>query len=493
MRTRRFWLAPIVALLLAVALAPGMSAQSPGASSCLVQIAPTSATQWAQVSSLGLDVLCEHEGTVIAIATAEQLDRLRVLAADPILLDDGALPGNYYLLPASDPGAAVARESALAIYPQGTEHLLVKVDPRGEELLWQRAISLKRLFGNLPLLPDARSAADGVVSRPELVQKMVDEVSQSDLSGYVRSLQDDDSEPGWDALRSRYSFSSELDIEKEYIRQHFSDLGLRVEDDPFTLYGHGGSALISNVVATLAGADTSSDQVYIVCAHYDSTAARTPGWNWEADPAPGADDNATGTAAVMEAARVLSQYEFAHTIRFVCFAGEEQGLWGSAHYAAEAWGAEDHIFGVVNLDMVGYNTVCDKVDFLGDPASEWLVDAIRDNGEQYGVDIITEKIIDARFTYSDHSSFWDYGYPAILGIEDYQPWFDSYCYDANHNYHTVDDTNSTLNMDLVEKTTKLAVATIAELAQPIAAGVTSTLYLPIVYPLAEPLGAALEP
>jgi len=493
MNRRKLRLLPITVLLLVLALTMAAFAPGPDTSTYLIQIVPVSVTQRLQIASLELDALHESEGTVTAIATEEQLDYLRVLGMDPMVLDYGDLSGCYYLLPTDDSGAEAARECALASYPQGTGHLLVRVDPQGEELLWQRAISLKRLFGDLPLLSEADSAPGSVVSNHELVQEMVNRVSQSDLSEYVRNLQDDDSEPGWDALRSRYSFSSELEIEREYIYQHFSKLGFQVENDRFALYGHGGSVEIFNVVATLPGTDTFSDQVYVICAHYDSTASRTPGWDWETDPAPGADDNATGTAVVMEAARVLSQYEFAHTIRFIAFSGEEQGLWGSQHYAEAVWTSGDTIAGVVNLDMVGYNTVCDKVDFLGNPASEWLVDAIRENASQYAIDVITEKVISASFTYSDHSSFWDYGYPAILGIEDYQPWCNSYCYEANHNYHTMTDTYSTLNMNLLEKTAELTVATIAELARPVTIRVTNTLFLPLVYPLAEPLGSNLTP
>jgi len=487
MRHRKLRLILSMVLILVLTFTLLAFAQSSARPTYLIQVVPVSVTQRLQIAFLRLDILLESEGSVTAIATEEQLDHLRVLGLDPKVLDYGNLQGCYYLLPADDSGADAAREYALASYPQDTGHLLVRVGPQGEELLWQRATSLKRLFGALPLLPEANTAPNSVVSSYEVVQEIVNEVSLSDLSEHVRNLQDDDSEPGWDALRSRYSFSSELDIEKQYIHQHFSDLGLQVEYDPFTLCGYGGSVEIFNVVATLPGTDAASDQVYIICSHYDSIATRTPGWDWETDPAPGADDNATGTAVVMEAARVLSQYEFAHTICFMTFAGEEQGLWGSQHYAASARQADDDIAGVINLDMVGYNTVCDKVDFLGNPASEWLVDALRENADQYAIDVITEKIISASFTYSDHSSFWDYGYPAILGIEDYQPWFNSYCYNANNNYHTVGDTYSTLNMDLLEKTTELAVATIAELAQPATVDVTNTLFLPIVYPFVESL------
>ena len=74
------------------------------------------------------------------------------------------------------------------------------------------------------------------------------------------------------------------------------------------------------------------------------------------DVAPGADDNASGTAAVLEAARVLSQYRFKHTLRFVTFAAEEQGLIGSYYYVAEARSAGTPIGGAINLDMIAWDS-----------------------------------------------------------------------------------------------------------------------------------------
>ena len=83
------------------------------------------------------------------------------------------------------------------------------------------------------------------------------------------------------------------------------------------------------------------DQEYIVGAHYDSVSN------------PGADDNASGVALVLEAARILSQYDSAYTIRFIAFDREEQGLHGSSAYASAHAG--DNILGMVNLDMIAYN------------------------------------------------------------------------------------------------------------------------------------------
>jgi hypothetical protein len=478
----------VIGLLLSFTSVLGAAGQDPNAALLLIQIGTVPDSRSEEVAALGLNVLADHGGIVTVIATQEQLDLLRLWDVDAAVLDDRASTGRYYLLPADDPAAAVVGERALATFPQATGHLLLKVDPECEELLWRRSTNLKRLFGHLPWPRPEQAVASEVAPSYVLVREMVDQVSRTSLSKHVRSLQDHDSLPGWDALRSRYSLSPQLDVERAYVGQHFADLGLQVEYHPFTMVGPDGSVQIFNVVATHPGVDAFSDDVCILCAHYDSTASRTLNWNWETDPAPGADDNASGAAAVMEAARVLSQYEFSDTIRFIAFAGEEQGLWGSSAYAADAWAAGDDISAVINLDMIGYNPACDKVDFLGDPASDWLVNAIRTNASEYYVDIITEKIISASFTYSDHSSFWDYGYPAILGIEDYQPWSDSYCYEANENYHKVTDTFDAMNLSLLEKTTQLAVATIAELAGPGSVGTARTLYLPVVFPQWTPPG-----
>ena len=71
--------------------------------------------------------------------------------------------------------------------------------------------------------------------------------------------------------------------------------------------------------------------------------------------APGADDNASGTAAVIEAARIFSQYDFPFTIIYALWDEEEQGLIGSEYYATQAANAGDSILGVINLDMIGYD------------------------------------------------------------------------------------------------------------------------------------------
>jgi Peptidase family M28 len=108
---------------------------------------------------------------------------------------------------------------------------------------------------------------------------------------------------------------------------------------------------ITNVVATLRGTDSSSaDRVYVVGAHYDSRV--TDPLNATSD-APGANDDASGTAAVLELARVFAPRPTDSTIVFVAFSGEEQGLLGSDHFAQLAKDAGWNIQGVLNIDISG--------------------------------------------------------------------------------------------------------------------------------------------
>jgi photosystem II stability/assembly factor-like uncharacterized protein len=208
---------------------------------------------------------------------------------------------------------------------------------------------------------------------------------------------------------------------------------------------------LKNVVATKPG--TSSDEEVIICGHFDSISE---------DPenlAPGADDNATGTAAVIEAARVLAEYPFERTVKLICFSGEEQGLFGSGEYAGDAGAAGDRIIGVLNFDMIGYADVRpEDIDIVADSASEWLANFALDCAHAYVRSLATLKIIDETSVLSDHASFWKAGYHAILGTEDEDL---SYPY-----YHTTGDTLGNLTKTFTAKVVKMAVATVAELARP---------------------------
>ncbi|MBE3071521.1 MAG: M28 family peptidase, partial [Acidobacteria bacterium] len=131
---------------------------------------------------------------------------------------------------------------------------------------------------------------------------------------------------GLESFQTRYASTSNCEASGTSIHSYFRQLGLQAESDYFTFGAS--NYTTSNIIATIPGR-VAPDRVVIVCAHYDSysTQAKTT--------APGADDNASGTAAVMEIARILAGNEFDFTIKLIGFSAEEWGLYGSKHYAQE--------------------------------------------------------------------------------------------------------------------------------------------------------------
>jgi hypothetical protein len=109
--------------------------------------------------------------------------------------------------------------------------------------------------------------------------------------------------------------------------------------------------MLTNIVATLKGSQPeSTDRIYVVSGHYDSMCSSPTDAKCDA---PGANDDASGTAAVLEMARVMAKYEFDATIVFMAVAGEEQGLLGSTHFAEEAKKKNWNIDAMFTNDIVG--------------------------------------------------------------------------------------------------------------------------------------------
>jgi photosystem II stability/assembly factor-like uncharacterized protein len=207
-----------------------------------------------------------------------------------------------------------------------------------------------------------------------------------------------------------------------------------------------------NVIATLPG--TATDEQVIICGHYDSITMTDP-----MNLAPGADDNASGISAVLAAAELMSPGSYERTVKFICFGAEEQGMRGSLVHAADARLAGTGIAGVVNLDMIAYSDGRpEPADLVCDPASEWLADFCMECGDVYVPTAVTRKVVSSTIVLSDHSSFWYAGYSAIFGHEDI-PQVTPYL-------HTEGDTLGTLAQWFLTKFTKLALATVAELAVP---------------------------
>jgi photosystem II stability/assembly factor-like uncharacterized protein len=210
--------------------------------------------------------------------------------------------------------------------------------------------------------------------------------------------------------------------------------------------------VLNNLEATKTGT-LYPDQYYIICAHYDDT-SQNPYVR-----APGADDNGSGTATVIEAARIFKDYNFDYSIRFVLFAGEEQGLVGSHAYAQSAYLNGEQIQGVLNMDMIGYDGNNDGLFEIhaGTLAgSQSIGTFVQGNVSAWGLNLVPEYKTSGSSTSSDHSSFWTYGYSAIMIIEDFQ--------DFTPYYHTTNDLLNTLRPSYFLDNARVTIGSMALLA-----------------------------
>ena len=284
-----------------------------------------------------------------------------------------------------------------------------------------------------------------------LVNDIVALVDSTQYVEYVQTLQD---------FITRNTYSNGCLQAADWMRQQLEDMGLEARLDPFLIGGN----TRYNVVGELTG-QTYPDEIILITGHFDATA----GSPWGPEPqAPGADDNGSGAAAALEAARIMSQYTFDYTVQFVGFAGEEQGLYGSEDYVDNLVTAGANVVGCFNYDMIAYAGddpwPPDLMIYAdNNPLSQDMADKLFEAAITF-VPTEVEPIIDIdpSVTYSDHSPFWDAGFPAILGIEeeawgpDFNPW-----------YHSVQDVVSNCDMDYAVACTKAAIAALADYAGPI--------------------------
>jgi hypothetical protein len=246
---------------------------------------------------------------------------------------------------------------------------------------------------------------------------------------------------------NRWTYGTEIDLARDWLVQQLQALpGLTVTTPSFDV----NHTTAYNVVATLPGR-TRTDDWYIVGGHYDSTARESP---WIA--APGAEDNASGCAGVLELARIISSHPPEGTVLFICYSGEEQGLYGSEDHVAQLVldGDDGKVQVMVNMDMIGYTSDA-VLDCLleSEPIGQSLMDALSTAASQY-----TNLTISTSMPAwgSDHEPYLDSGIPAVLVIEN--EW-DDYPY-----YHSAGDTPDKITIDMGYQVLRMALATVAELA-----------------------------
>jgi len=309
-------------------------------------------------------------------------------------------------------------------------------------------------FGNVFSQPEPDTSQDdsfkedeGMDLTTENVIEMIPQLDESLILGYIEKLV---------SFGPRVTGTKAIEDVGDYIFMEFQSMGLEVRyqswrewvpilGKPWKWFGwYSGK----NIEATLPGTDESSDEIYVMIAHYDS---------WRRSSA--ADDDGSGVAAVLSAAKLMSQYSFNHTIRFVIVSGHEQGLLGSYNYVNEARNNNDNIVVTLCVDMIGYPGPDDRDDelrvFENEP-SRWITDFTIDVNQRYSEYLNLEiiRVDDPSGHGSDYLNFWDFDFDTVFYHEiimsDYR--------------HTPEDTIENMDVAYATKISKLVMATFAEFA-----------------------------
>jgi len=298
-----------------------------------------------------------------------------------------------------------------------------------------------------------------------MIEDMLNQVSADRIRNHIRTLE---------GVRHPVAAPEALERAADYIHASLESLNYTIEPHLFSFDGRE----FRNIIATRTGTRNPEERLLLV-AHYDTV-----------DASPGADDNASGVAVLLEAARVLEPVEFGRTVQFAAVNLEERqseglleegGLWGSRALAAEAEKQNWKIAGVVVLEMVAYAgesvvqgllaglpiQVPEHGDFIGvigNSASSDLVDMFVQTTERnrIGLPMVPlvvpgngEMIKETRR--SDHAPFWDRGYRAIMLTDTAE-------FRSPH-YHQPTDTLDTLNLPFAAQVCRAVAAMLVEGAE----------------------------
>ena len=303
----------------------------------------------------------------------------------------------------------------------------------------------------IPMRPLPRPEVSGPSAREPLklskgfLEDILSRFTEADYRTLLYRLQ---------AFVTRYSYADSCRAAEEWGYDYLEDLGLDAE---LFEYSYGGQTW-RNAIGTQLGL-AFPDSIFIICGHMDAISGN-PRYD-----APGAEDNASGSAAVLQTATLLSDYTFDYTIQYVLFTGEEQGLIGSEAYAEWAYQHNLGIIGVLNFDMISYeggygwdiNIYADRNKPLEIALGDFLAQMVDDYTDAYSI-----RLNEDGPTYgSDHFWFSVYGFPAIFSIDaqmwsapDFYPW-----------YHSTSDTVGNLDTDFGIEVVKGAGVTMASLAE----------------------------
>lgn len=316
--------------------------------------------------------------------------------------------------------------------------LLVELEPdrvRGLEGKGETCYGVFPL-GNNEVVFEVRDRGSARAAPVAWIQELVDKVSTSTLEADLAYLV---------SFPTRHSTSTDYADVAAWARDQLEAMGYETLLQDIVVDGRPSL----NVVADREGHADGARGVVLVTAHLDSINIR----GGPAAPAPGADDNGSGSAGLLQIARALRDHRGLHDLRFILFGGEEEGLFGSRRYVANLPAAErSRILSVVNMDMIGVlNTPTRSVLLEGASLSQGVIERLGEAAMTYtqlGVETSWHPFA------SDHVSFIEAKVPAVLTIEG----ADS----TNGNVHSAADTIDHVDYDFAREILRMNVAFVAD-------------------------------
>jgi hypothetical protein len=372
------------------------------------------------------------------------------------VLEPATRASDYVIALERRAGARQAAGDVVSVLHDDGKRIVARVTPAQADTLAMLGLDLQRLNDEPMVMTDTptRASVPRALSYNPAIATMIGEVQSNTVYTYTGQLSG-----AWQTLvggapytiTTRFT-NSGTPVQKatQFVYEHFQALGLPVDYHNWT------DCSISNrnVVATQTGT-TYPNEIVLIIAHLDDMPL--------SGVAPGADDNASGSTGVLVIADILSQRTFDRTIRYVLFTGEEQGMCGSGQYTMLV--ASQNIVAVYNMDMIAWDGEGGPVvelhtrrtnngGYIGDLA---LANVFADVVSTYGLGAsLSPRIVSDGESRSDHASFWNRGFPAILAIED--------DFDFNPYYHKSSDQLARLNMSYYTAFVKASVGTAAHLA-----------------------------
>ncbi|HTJ50130.1 MAG TPA: M20/M25/M40 family metallo-hydrolase [Cyclobacteriaceae bacterium] len=347
---------------------------------------------------------------------------------------------------------------------------------------------------------NSKSFAQTTIVRDKEIEQMVKEVQADSLQSYIKTLV---------SFSTRNTLSTQKDKTKgigaakrwvlkkfnEFAKQTGGRLTAFIDDAPYKADGKrvNRDITLGNVVATLKGTDVNDNRIFLISGHLDNMRTNVMDSTLEA---PGANDDGSGSAAVIECARIMSKHRFSATIIFVTVSGEEQGLLGAAYMAAKAKMGNWNIEAVLNNDIMGSNNSSEtniidntriRVFSEGLPAfeieknakqirqfglendgrSRQLARYVKETGERYveNIDVVMVYRNDRFLRGGDHTPYVENGFTAVRITEMNENYYHQHQDVRKENGIQYGDLPEFMDFEYLRKNTAINLSTLANLAK----------------------------